>query len=154
MGFDTREEIENYIAANKSPGEFLFDGRCGRDRPIPTRQYARLVSYWIATSGWTRVSLGRIRCAEPRLPSSTAALVSDGGALGLGANIFHPRLFATRTCRGGSGSKGGGPALMRERQPRPRKPTIVQVKSIVFCVPFNRHSESSPMSILVDLRSL
>jgi integrase len=52
MGFHTREAIENYIAAaNKSPGEFLFDGRRGRDRPITTRQYARLVCQWIASIG-------------------------------------------------------------------------------------------------------
>jgi hypothetical protein len=52
MGFHAREAIESYLAAaNNSPGEFLFDGRRGRDRPIPTRQYARLVSYWIASIG-------------------------------------------------------------------------------------------------------
>jgi integrase len=58
MGFHTQEAIENYIAANKSPGEFLFDGRCGRDRPIPTRQYARLVSHWIASIGLDPRSFG------------------------------------------------------------------------------------------------
>ena len=52
MGFHTREAIENYTAAaNKNPGEFLFDGRRGRDRPILTRQYARLVAHWIASFG-------------------------------------------------------------------------------------------------------
>jgi len=52
MGFHTREAIENYIAAdNKSPGEFLFGGRPSRDLPITTRQYARLVSHWIASIG-------------------------------------------------------------------------------------------------------
>jgi hypothetical protein len=52
MGFHTREKIENSIAtANKSPGEFLFGGGGGRDRPITTRQYARLVSHWIASIG-------------------------------------------------------------------------------------------------------
>jgi len=49
MGFHTREAIENYIGAtNKSPNEFLFGGLRRRHRPIPTRQYARLVSHWIA----------------------------------------------------------------------------------------------------------
>jgi hypothetical protein len=38
-------------AASKKPGEFLFGGRRGRDRPIPTRQYARLVCQWIASIG-------------------------------------------------------------------------------------------------------
>jgi integrase len=37
----TREVIDNYIAtAKKQPGEFLFAGRRGRDRPTTTRQYA------------------------------------------------------------------------------------------------------------------
>ena len=129
-GFYTREAVETYIAAaNKCPGEFLFDGRRGRD--WPTRQYGRLISPWIASLGCTRASLGRFRCAEPRLPSSTAALVRDDGALGLGVNIFYlPRLFAIRTWKGNCGSNGGGPSLARERQPRPGKTTIVQVKSI------------------------
>ena len=45
----TREVIDNYIAtAKKQPGEFLFGGRRGRNKLITTRQYARLVSQWIA----------------------------------------------------------------------------------------------------------
>jgi integrase len=40
----TREAIDCYIeAANKKPGKYLFGGRRGQDRPITTRQYARLV---------------------------------------------------------------------------------------------------------------
>jgi hypothetical protein len=82
MGFHTREAIENYIAAaNKSSGEFLLGSPRGRDPPISTQQYARLVSHWIASIGLDRASLGCIRCAEPRLPSSIAALVGDDGAL-------------------------------------------------------------------------
>jgi integrase len=46
----TREAVDNYIAAaNKKPGEFLFDGRRGQNLPITTRQYARLVGQWIAS---------------------------------------------------------------------------------------------------------
>ena len=38
MTEQTREAVDSYIAAaNKKPGEFLFDGRRGRDRPIKTR---------------------------------------------------------------------------------------------------------------------
>jgi len=52
MTEQTREAIENYLAAaRKKPGEFLFGGRRGRDRPITTRQYARLVGQWIAGIG-------------------------------------------------------------------------------------------------------
>jgi integrase len=52
MSEQTREAVDNYIrAANKKPGEFLFAGRRGLDQPITTRQYARLVSQWIASIG-------------------------------------------------------------------------------------------------------
>jgi integrase len=52
MTEQTREAIDNYLAvAKKKPGEFLFGGRRGRDRPITTRQYAGLVSQWIAGIG-------------------------------------------------------------------------------------------------------
>jgi integrase len=33
------------------PGEFLFTGRKGKDHSLTTRQYARLVSQWIASVG-------------------------------------------------------------------------------------------------------
>ncbi len=52
MTEQTREAVDSYIeAASKKPGEFLFGGRRGRDRPITTRQYARLVGQWIASIG-------------------------------------------------------------------------------------------------------
>jgi len=52
MTEQTREAIDSYIgAAGKKPGEFLFSGRRGRDRPITTRQYARLVCQWISSIG-------------------------------------------------------------------------------------------------------
>ena len=52
MTEQTREAVDSYIvAANKKPGEFLFGGRRGRNLPITTRQYARLVSQWIADIG-------------------------------------------------------------------------------------------------------
>src|SRR6266853_153525 len=52
MTEQTREAVDNYIAAaKKKPGEFLFGGRRGRDRPITTRQYARLVCQWIGSIG-------------------------------------------------------------------------------------------------------
>jgi len=52
MGFHTRDTTENYIAAaNKSPGEFLFDGRRGWDRPYQPGDTPRLVSHWIASIG-------------------------------------------------------------------------------------------------------
>src|SRR5215470_2035699 len=48
----TRQSVDEYIrAANKKPGEFLFSGRRGPARSMTTRQYARLVSGWIAGIG-------------------------------------------------------------------------------------------------------
>ena len=51
-GLHITANMYNYLAAaRKKPGEFLFGGRRGRDRPITTRQYARLVGQWIAGIG-------------------------------------------------------------------------------------------------------
>jgi integrase len=48
----TRQAVDDYIkAAGKKPGEFLFSGRGDRNRCMTTRQYARLVSIWVATIG-------------------------------------------------------------------------------------------------------
>ncbi len=52
MTEQTREAVDNYIKATcKKPGEFLFVGRRGVERGMTTRQYARLVSGWIASVG-------------------------------------------------------------------------------------------------------
>jgi integrase len=48
----TRRAIDDYLkAAAKKPGEFLFAGRRGSDHCMTTRQYARLLSEWIASIG-------------------------------------------------------------------------------------------------------
>lgn len=48
----TRQAIDEYLkAARRRPGEFVFTGRRGKDRSLTTRQYARLVSQWIASVG-------------------------------------------------------------------------------------------------------
>jgi integrase len=48
----TRQAVDDYIkAAGKKPGEFLFSGRADYNRSMTTRQYARLVSSWVATIG-------------------------------------------------------------------------------------------------------
>jgi integrase len=48
----TRQTVDEYPrAAGKKPGEFMFNGRKGPDRSMTTRQYARLVSEWIASIG-------------------------------------------------------------------------------------------------------
>jgi len=48
----TRQAVDDYIrVAGKKPGESLFVGRRGLGRCMSTRQYARLVSKWIAGIG-------------------------------------------------------------------------------------------------------
>ena len=48
----TRQAVDDYVrAAAKKPGEFMFTGRPGSEKSITTRQYARLVSEWIACIG-------------------------------------------------------------------------------------------------------
>src|ERR1700723_2515771 len=48
----TRQAIDDYLKdAAKKPGEFLFTGRRGLGHCMTTRQYARLLSEWIASIG-------------------------------------------------------------------------------------------------------
>ena len=48
----TRQAIEEHLAVgSKRPGDFLFHGRGGKGRCLSTRQYARLLSEWIASIG-------------------------------------------------------------------------------------------------------
>jgi len=47
-----RQAVDNYLkVSNKVSGEFLFGGRRGSGFPLTTRQYARLLSEWIAGIG-------------------------------------------------------------------------------------------------------
>ena len=48
----TRQAIDDYLkTANKRPGEFLFTSRRRDGRCMTTRQYARLLSQWVASIG-------------------------------------------------------------------------------------------------------
>ena len=48
----TRQALDDYISAEgKQVGEFLFNGRKNTNRCLTTRQYARLVSIWVASCG-------------------------------------------------------------------------------------------------------
>ncbi len=48
----TRQAIDAYLrATGKRPADFLFTGRRGNERCLTTRQYARLLSEWIAGIG-------------------------------------------------------------------------------------------------------
>jgi integrase len=55
----TRQAVDNHLrATSKIPGDFLFTGRRGKDRPLTTRQYARLVSDWVECVGLDASSFG------------------------------------------------------------------------------------------------
>ena len=48
----SRQAVDDYIkSAGKKPGEFLFTARRRQQDRMPTRQYARLLSEWIASIG-------------------------------------------------------------------------------------------------------
>lgn len=48
----TRQAVDDYLkAAGKKPGQVLFNGRRDADHGMTTRQYARLLSEWIASIG-------------------------------------------------------------------------------------------------------
>ena len=48
----TRQAVDEYVrTARKNTGEFLFTGRRGAGQCMTTRQYASLVSEWIASIG-------------------------------------------------------------------------------------------------------
>jgi integrase len=48
----TRQAIDDYLhTTSKTPSDFLFTGYRGKERCLTTRQYARLVSEWVALAG-------------------------------------------------------------------------------------------------------
>ena len=52
MTEQTRQAVDEYLRSRgKKSGQFMFHSRLGADRAMTTRQYARLVSEWIAGIG-------------------------------------------------------------------------------------------------------
>jgi integrase len=52
MTEQTRQAVDEYLrVSRKRPGQLMFNSRLGADRGMTTRQYARLVSGWIAGIG-------------------------------------------------------------------------------------------------------
>ena len=69
----TREAVDDYLkAASKKPGEFLFTGRRGPGQNMTTRQYARLLSEWVASIGLDPKLFG-----THSLRRTKATLISD-----------------------------------------------------------------------------
>ena len=55
----TRQAVDDYLkATGKKPGEYLFTGRRGPNWSLSTRQYARLLSDWLASVGLDRHLFG------------------------------------------------------------------------------------------------
>ena len=65
----TPQAVDDYIkVAGKKSGEALFVGRHGLGRCMSTRQYARLVSAWIASIGLDPTSSVPIHSEGPKPP--------------------------------------------------------------------------------------
>jgi len=48
----TRDTVLQWIKqGSRKPGDYLFPGRVGKDKPLTTRHYARLVDGWISSIG-------------------------------------------------------------------------------------------------------
>ena len=48
----TRQAVDDYLkTVERAPNDFLFLGRRGKEHPLTTRQYARLLSEWIGAIG-------------------------------------------------------------------------------------------------------
>lgn len=48
----TRGAVQDWITrADRKPGQFLFPSRVGKDKPLGTRHYARLVDGWVRSIG-------------------------------------------------------------------------------------------------------
>jgi integrase len=63
----TRQAVDEHLAASrKRPGNFLFHSRRGNGRCLSTRQYARLLSRWIASIGLDASLFGTPRSGAPR----------------------------------------------------------------------------------------
>ena len=61
----TRQAVDDFLkSAGKKPGDYLFTGRRGPRRAMTTRQYARLLADWVASS--TQRCLAHTHCVGPR----------------------------------------------------------------------------------------
>ena len=65
----TRQAIDDYLSqTQKQVGEYLFTGRRGPGLNLTTRQYARLVSEWIASIGLDPLQFGTHSLRRRRRP--------------------------------------------------------------------------------------
>lgn len=69
----TREALLNWITkARLKNSEYLFPSKVQTSHHLSTRQYARIVNFWVTlVSAWTTVHMVLIRCVERRHPLYT-----------------------------------------------------------------------------------
>ena len=109
----TRQAVDDYLqAAGKKPGEFLFTGRRGMGQCMTTRQYARLVSEWVASIG-----------LDPQAFRHPLAAAHQGDA----------DLPADRQPAGGSASAQNSDILPTNSRLKPGSPTAIIRASAKWC---------------------
>ena len=96
----TCEAVDSYIkAVNKKPGEFLFANRHNANRCMTTRQYARLVSSWVARVGdpsfFGTHSLGRTK--------ATLIYRRTGNHTKIESTVWYLGIEVDDACRVGAG---------------------------------------------------
>jgi len=107
----TRQAVDDYIRiAGKKSGEFMFIGRRDPGRNMSTRQYARLVSDWIATIGLDPHLFG-----THSLRRTKATLIyRRTGNLRAVQLLLETAPYCPRTLDGGKGPLCLSPALWRD----------------------------------------
>ena len=89
----TRQAVDDYVrGAGRKPGDFLFGRRSGGCEGITTRQYARLVSGWIASVG-----LDPYRFGTHSLRRTKATLIyrRTGNLRAVQLLLGHPKIEST-----------------------------------------------------------
>jgi integrase len=80
----TRQAGDDYLkAAGKKPGEYLFTGRRGPGQAMTTRQYARLLSDWVASIGLDPKLFGHAFLASDQGDPDLSAYRQSAGRTGL-----------------------------------------------------------------------
>jgi integrase len=62
----THEAVGCWLEKNLHKGEPLFPSRINRQRPITTRQYARLLASWLRAIGLDPLAYGTTCCGGPK----------------------------------------------------------------------------------------
>jgi len=89
----TREAVDGYLrASGKKPGELLFTSRRDKGRYMTTRQYARLVSKWIAGTGLNPKLFGT---HSPRRTKATLIYRRTGNLRAVQLLLGHTKIEST-----------------------------------------------------------